>query len=257
MKRRHSLAILSAIALIIATGCVTWDNDFSPLRIIKEELGICNKSISDYNKRIRKDPKDYGAYMCRGRAYLGEGHFDEAISDFTKATEIFPESDIAYYNRGNAYGEKGLYDMSISDYTKAIEINPKRAGPYFMRGQTYYEKKGLCGMAISDYTKAIELYQKDSRLYNNLAWVLATCPDSTYRNGNEALKLAKKAVEMESAAITLDTLAAAYAEVGNFEDAIKTQEQAIYHLKEKGEEEELAELEERLDSYKAKKPWRE
>ena len=64
-------------------------------------------------------------------------------------------------------------------------------------------------------------------------------------------------VEIKSDAAELDTLAAAYAEAGNFEDAIKIQEQVIYQLKSQGKEEEMAEIKERLNYYKNNKPWRE
>jgi tetratricopeptide (TPR) repeat protein len=143
--------MLLAVVLIIATGCVRWQIDGLPtLRDSLAEMGRCN---FDYNKVIKKNPKDFAANLCRGKAYYREGQYD---------------------------------------------------------------------MAISDYTKAIELYPKDDTHYNNLAWILATCPDAKYRNDVEALKLANKAVEIKSVASNLDTLAAAYAEMGNFEDAIKS-----------------------------------
>lgn len=152
--------------------------------------------------------------------------------------------------------EQGTCNQSISDYSKIIKKAPNDYGAYLCRGDAYYTE-GRYNQAISDYTKAIELYENDSKPYNNLAWVLATCRDSKYRNGADALKLAKKALEIESDACTLDTLAASYAEVGNFEYAMKIQEQAINQLKEEGEEENLAECKERLNYYKDKKPWRE
>jgi tetratricopeptide (TPR) repeat protein len=222
MKCRYELLALLAVVLIVATGCVMLDFDLSNLGHMSAELGICNQSISDYTKIIKKNPEDYGAYLCRGKHYHARGKYDQAIADYSKAIEIFPESRSAYYSRGIIYYEKGLYDMAISDYAKAIEMSPK-----------------------------------DARPYNNLAWILSTCPNSTYRNGAEALELARKAAEIQLNACHLDTLAAAYAEVGKFEDAVKTQDQAIYQWKEKGGERELTELMGRLEYYKDKRPWRE
>lgn len=254
MKCRYNLSMLLAVVLIIATGCVRWEIDGLPtLRDSLAEMGRCN---FDYNKVIKKNPKDFAANLCRGKAYYREGQYDQAISDFTKAIAIEPRSAAAYFYRGNAYAKRGLYDMAISDYTKAIELYPTGVGAYSNRGRTY-AYKGQYDMAISDFNKAIELYPKDDTHYNNLAWILATCPDAKYRNGVEALKLANKAVEIKSVAINLDTLAAAYAEMGNFEDAIKILEQAIYQLKKNGEEEKLTELMERLNYYKDNEPWRE
>ena len=80
--------------------------------------------------------------------------------------------------------------------------------------------------------------------YNNLAWVFATAPDAVFRNGNRALELAERAVELDREAATLDTLAAAYAEVGRFDEAIRTQLQAIALLKKEDENRYMADLRE-------------
>jgi len=86
---------------------------------------------------------------------------------------------------------------------------------------------------------------------------MATCPDGRYRDDKRAVELAKKAVALNDLAGCLDTLAAAYAEAGRFQDAIKTQERAITKLKQEGETKNLPQYEKRLSSYKAGKPWRE
>jgi tetratricopeptide (TPR) repeat protein len=151
--------------------------------------------------------------------------YDESIRLCTQAIdsgELCQEKlSIAYYNRGNAWYDKGDYNSAIADYTMAIEIDPQYAD--------------VC---------------------NKLAWLKATCPDGTYRDGVRAVELGKKAVELKETYYTLGTLAAAYAEAGTFQDAIKTQKRAIQKLKEEGYGKKLAEYEERLASYKAGKPWR-
>ena len=152
MKFRYNLSMLLAVVLIISTGCIRWDNDFSILRDIHAEMGRCN---FDYNKVIKKNPKDFAANLCRGKAYYREGQYDQAISDFTKAIEIEPRSAAACFYRGNAYAKRGLYDMAISDYTKAIELYPTGVGAYSNRGRTYAHK-GQSDMAISDYTIQIQ-----------------------------------------------------------------------------------------------------
>jgi len=87
---------------------------------------------------------------------------------------------------------------------------------------------------------------------------MATCSDEKYRNGKKAIEFVKKAIELKPKdASIFDTLAAAYAEAEKFEDAVKTQEKAIEMLKEKDKDKYLSELTERLNFYKANKPWRE
>ena len=198
-----------------------------------------------------------GAYYNRGIAYKNKGQYERAISDYTKALEINPRDADTYYNRGITYRNKGQYDKAITDFTKGIEINPRDARAYNNRGIVYAQGKGQYDKAITDFTKAIEIHPWDTSAYNSLSWLLATCPTSRYRDGVEAVGLAQKAVELDNSFHNLDTLAAAYAEAGNFEKAIKAQERAISLLKINANTKELAEAKEHLGYYKAHKPWRE
>jgi tetratricopeptide (TPR) repeat protein len=161
-----------------------------------------------------------------GLATYNQADYDKAIRIYTKAIasgDLSQENlSIAYYNRGLSWYAKGDYDRAIADYNKAIELDP------------------IC-----------------ARAYSNLAWLLAVCPESKFRDGMKAIKLAKKAIELNDKSGHVDTLAAAYAEAGRFQDAIKTEERTIAKLKEEGNTKDISELEEHLASYKAGKPWRE
>jgi tetratricopeptide (TPR) repeat protein len=156
------------------------------------------------------------------------------ISDCNKAIELNPRDAQLYFSRGSAHCGLDQYDKAIADYTKAIELNPKLGGAYLCRGAVYHDK-GQYDKANSDYTKAIEIDPELHWAYNYKALLLATCLDASYRDGSKAVELAKKAVELSPEAWNLATLAAAYAEVGKFEDAIATQEKAIDLIEKKGE----------------------
>jgi len=218
--------------------------------------GNYDEAIADNTKAIEIDPRITGAYINRGNVWSYKGNDDKAIADYTKAIEINPKIARAYYNRGIAWYSKGDYDKAIGDYTKAIEINPKFADAYYGRGLAW-KNKGNCGKAIADYSKAIETDPNYADAYKGLAWVMATCPEDRYRDGTRAVELAEKAWKMKKTFASLDTLAAAYAEAGRFQEAIKTQEKAITKLEQEGWTQYLSEYEERLSSYKAGKPWRE
>lgn len=169
---------------------------------------------------------------------------------------FFLSAEPDHYWRGFAYHEKGQYDQAISEYNRAIEKNPNHSTAYSSRGFAFGDK-GQYDRAISDFNKALEIDPQNDFANNGLAWLLATCPDARYRNGAKAIKLAQKVVEVYPEAFYFDTLAAAYAEAGKFDDAITTQEKAIALLKKKGMPEKLREFVERLNAYKEYKPWRE
>jgi tetratricopeptide (TPR) repeat protein len=217
--------------------------------------GEHDRAISDLTKAIELNPKHFYAYNNRGFAYKSKGQYDQAISDFTKAIELNPKHYNAYINRGLAYKSKGQYDQAISDFSKVIELNPEEYHAYIDRGFAY-KSKGQYDQAISDYSKAIEINQKNPKAYNNIAWILATCLDARYRDGERAVELSQNAVELSRTSNHLETLAAAYAEAGKFEDAITTQEKVIDLMQKEGKTV-TVEIIERLEFYKSNKPWRE
>ena len=108
--------------------------------------------------------------------------------------------------------------------------------------------------AVEWFTKAAE--QGNVSGQNTIAWVLATSNDPAIRNGKEAEKWAQKAIAATDStnAFVLDTLAAAYAEQGDFASAVSTQEKAILLLKDTTRNNDF---QAHLKSYQAKKPWRE
>ena len=103
----------------------------------------------------------------------------------------------------------------------------------------------------------MELEPDNVKFLNNLAWLLATCPDAEYRNGKKAVELSKKALGINHNPIYLDTLAAAYAEIGDFSKAIYLQNDVIRFLTDKTNISVIAECKKHLDSYKNNQPWRE
>jgi Flp pilus assembly protein TadD len=118
-----------------------------------------------------------------------------------------------------------------------------------------YSSKKEYDRAITDFKEAIRLDAKDARGYNGLACLLATCPDEKYRDGLKAVASAKVACELSEwkNAAFLDTLAAAYAEAGQFEEAVRYQIRVIEDTafqKDDG-------ARKRLDLYKKKMSYRE
>ena len=165
----------------------------------------------------------------RGLKLIGEQRYDAAIKAFSTAIEIIPRDYQAYNYRGVAWALKGNYDKAIVDYDKALEIRPRYAEAYNNRGFARTQRGDL-RKALNDYARALEINPFFVGAYNNKAWVLATCADQRFRNGGQAVRLAQKAVELKPDVGSLDTLAAAYAAVGNFGAAVDTQKKAIQKL---------------------------
>jgi tetratricopeptide (TPR) repeat protein len=222
----------------------------------RRKKGDLDGAISDYSKAIEINPRYVAAYNNRGVARKAMGDLDGAIADYNKALEIDPRYAFGYNNRGNARKAKGDIDGAISDYNKAIEIDPRDVSAYSNRG-TARKTKGDIDGAISDYNKAIEIDPNNASGYNNLAWLLATNSRPEVRNGSKAVELARKAAELTSwqDPTKLGTLGAAYAEVGNFVEAIRWQQRALEfpaYAREYGEG-----SRQRLQLYNDRRPYRE
>jgi Tfp pilus assembly protein PilF len=216
-------------------------------------------AIEQYNKALALDPRDAVALKNRGIAYLHKKEYDTAIGDFTNAIQLGrkdTQDAKAYLNRGLAYVHKKEFDKAIEDFTRAIQLDTKGGLAYLDRGNAYHDKKEY-DTAIKDYDRAILLAPEHSDSYNSFAWLLATCPKDTVRDGKKAIAYATKACELSQwkDANAIGTLAAAEAESGNFKKAVKWQKKSIergYNDKEKTEKARL-----RLKLYEEGKPYRD
>jgi len=217
--------------------------------------GDSSKAIADYSEAIRLNPNSFEAYYNRGKIFANNGQLDRAIADYSEAIRLNPEMAAAHDNRGNTYSRKGDRDKAITDYNEAIRLNTNNAIAYSNRGLAY-QKKGEYDKALADCHEAIRLNPKLASAYNNLAWLLAVCPNASFRNGEKAVACAREACELTEwkHAAYLDTLAAAYAEVGSFDEAIKCERR---YLETKPSRDALNEGRQRLNLYEQKKPYRE
>ncbi len=156
-----------------------------------------------------------------------------------------------YTRRGNIY--KGLkeYKLAIRDYDRAILTSSKSFNAYINRGEANYNL-GNYEQAIQDNEKAIELRPNNRKAYNNLAFILVTSEDPQYRNGERALNLIQMAMKLSTFDYfpILDTLAAVYAELGQFDIAVDTVSKAIKQSEERGDEEHINLFKEMLSDYK-------
>ena len=186
-----------------------------------------------------------------------QGEFVRAIVTFNSALlqALTPDRQaMVYLNRGGAYAFNGEMDRAISDWDESIRLNPGLADAYNNRATGYYQK--------GDYKKALADYQQAATLapalgLNGLAWVLATCPDASVRDGKTAIEVAGKACDLSNWKDWrfIDTLAATHAEAGDFAHAIEYAKQArnMPGLTEAQRNEVISHLE----SYEKKTPFHE
>jgi len=219
------------------------------------------KAIETYTALLALDPTEWRAFRGRGDAYTDLGKPGEALADYEKARgeleklhKLSPKDTASLLQLAVLYAAEKKPAKSIETYTALLAVDPSEWHALRGRGDMYLNV-GKQAEAIADYEKALKLEPKDHSILNNLAWVLATSPDAKLRNGRRAVELATLACKVTEykLAFILSTLAAAYAETGDFATAMKWSAKAV----EVGDKEHDDSLKKELESYKAKKPWRE
>jgi tetratricopeptide (TPR) repeat protein len=218
------------------------------------EEGDNDKAIADYSEAIRLDPFYADAYANRGKAWVDKGDIDKAIADYNEAISLDPRNALFYSNRGVCWRDKGDDDKAMSDFNAAIRLDPKLALAYSNRGKLWNDK-GDFAKANADYTEAVRVDPSDPDPFDRQAWLWATCPNEKYRDGKKAIESATKACEMTGwrAASYIGTLAASYAEAGDFESAVKWAGESLKLAPNSGKKEAQG----RLDLYKSGKPDRD
>ncbi len=217
------------------------------------------------------DPKDFAARFNRALAYESTREYDKAIADYTKAIEDDTDFSkivngknqclaMTHHYRGRAY-QWYMHDnaKAVADFTEALRLDPKIEMVHYRRGRAYNALKEYA-KAAADFTVALEHDPDYPNLLSAYAWQLATCPDAKFRDGKKALELARKANEefKWEVADQVETLAAANAESGQYEEAIKWQKKAIelFAAKAKAHPEDDKAMRQRLKQYEARKPYR-
>ena len=226
-----------------------------------------NRSVCYGNKReyklasrdatmaIQLDPKHANAYHDRGAYYAETGDFDKAIADFSEAIRFNPNSASTFNNRAQAYENIEKFDKAMADYDRVIRIAPKDAEDYSARGSAYF-RKGNYKEAASAFEKALQLFPNSDSALGRFAWFRAVCPDGSLRDGKAAIRMSMRACELSKwkEPPYIEALAAAHAETGDFEQAVKYQTQAMKMKSEYGPIDKKTR--ERLALYRDHKPWR-
>jgi tetratricopeptide (TPR) repeat protein len=227
-----------------------------------EALGEANKALVDFNAAVKHHPTRWQAVHNRGVSLAQTGRVREAVEDFTRTIQLQPRHAKAYSNRAAIAEQQGKFRDALMDFQKAAELDHTMATAHAGIGRallqlgrqqealsaldeavridrenpTYLTSRGDVYAAIGDYESALDDYGKAIEVdptfataYRNGSWLLATCPDDRFRDEENAVIGAEKALDLAfgDRHLCLDTLAAAHANAGDFDKAVALAQQAV------------------------------
>lgn len=222
----------------------------SNIALIQGDFG---KAFEHADRAVELQPKNAMALNARGWVLFKQGKPEEAIYDLNRAIRYAPRLSIAYGNRGVCHVSQNNFDQAIADHTRHLKLQP--SSPFALSNRAVaWLGKGDFAKAKQDYQAAEKISPNLDEALNGYAWFLATCPEEKYRDGKLAIEKASKACEISKGKdwYHLDTLAAAYAEEGQWEKAVEYAEKAL----QVAPKAKLEICQQQLDRFKQKKPFR-
>lgn len=230
-------------------------NQAQKVWVRKADVVKLKSAPEHFTKMLDEDPNNDVWFAFRAWAQFRNGRTAEALKDYSEALRLNPSSPSWYSNRGLIHLETKQYDDAIADFGASLDIVETDTA-YRNRGLAYTKKKEYV-KAVEDFKAAVAANPKSAMNLNGLAWHLCTAPDEKARDGKAAVETASKACELTEYKNGgyLDTLAAAYAEVGQFDKAVEWQEKALkvgdIPIKD------VAAAQKRLELFRAKKAYRD
>ena len=206
-----SISMVNSRSATLNSRGVAWENK-----------KVYDKALADYEEAIRLDPKYPDPRINRRNVWFALKAWDKLIADCDNAIQQSPK-DAALFNwRGVGWESKKEYDKALADYEEAIRLDPKYQLPRSNR-RDVWGKRGEYDKVVADLEAMLAEGTPTAETYISFAWLRATCPDEKYRIGKKAVEFATKACELSEwkDSTYIGTLAAAYAEAGEFDKALE------------------------------------
>ena len=193
-----------------------------------------------------------------GIVFLQKGNLDEAISLLQAAVDLRPENSPAHENLAKALLQKGQVTDALVHYRRLLELQPDNIEVHNIVG-TVLIQQGQAREAVEEWQKVLAIQPDNGNAMSNLAWVFATSPDDSLRDGAKAVQLAEQAMRISGGRIPIifRTLAAAYAENGRFSEAIQTAQRGIELANSRGNSGLATELQSNIVLYQERQPLRD
>jgi tetratricopeptide (TPR) repeat protein len=231
---------------------------FDDLGVLLAQTGRLEEAVAQFEKAVALKPDFAAARANLGGALAKLGRLDEALVQLRKTLESDAGNAPAHYELGLVLSRRGDAQGAIAEWQRTLQLDPKYVEAHDSLADALYAQ-GRTAEALAHWRDSLDLRRNDAATLQRAAWVLATSPDAAIRNGDDALAFAVRAMELTGGkdVRVLDSLAAAYAEKGQFADAALTARRAQARAAEQNQPSLAEEIRIRIALYEAQQPFRE
>ena len=221
------------------------------------QQGQHEEALEHFRAAVAARPDYREAIFNLGVALLQSGKAAEAEPQLAEAVRLAPEEPQGHLRLAQAQAIQDRLDDAAGQLRRAAELAPNDPEVHYNLGKLLVSQGDLAA-GLKEYEAALKLRPNWPPLASSLAWTYATHPDAAIRDGARAVALAEHACSLtgDRDVVCLDTLAAAYAEAGRFDDAVRVARRAVNLATEAGRSDLATALRQRLDRYQQKLPVR-
>ena len=216
------------------------------------------EAVSNLSQAVALNPDHAEAYNNLGRALALQGKQSEAAAQYREAIHLVPRNDVFHLNLGLSLLKSGRPDEAVDEFAAAALLNPRSPDAQYELGYCLAMLRRP-EIAVAHLREAVRLRPDWAEPLNALAWVLATDSNAQIRDGAEAVRLAEKAVALSQGRqpVVLNTLAAAFAEAGRFDDATNAAANAAELARQSGRINLAAQIQSALELYQQHRAYRQ
>jgi tetratricopeptide (TPR) repeat protein len=231
---------------------------YNNLSNLLAKRGDAQQALRYAAEAVRLKPNYAEAHFNLGNALNLLGKTADAAAEYSTAARLKPDYAEAHFNLGGAMFLLSHMDEAAAHLAEAVRLQPANPAAH-TKLAFVLTRQGKAAEALSQYQEALRLQPQNPLPLTAMAWILATHPDTTLRNGTEALRLAQAAIRLseDGDARTLDALAAAYAETGRFDEAVKAARTAADSALARGDQEQANRIKARMALYQSGRAYRE
>lgn len=215
-----------------------------------------DRALDDIEAAIKLDPSDADAWNVRGMIFLDSGRYQRAGEDFLRAVKLDRKEKFHHNNFAVALTELGKCREALVELDMALKIDPEYGNALVNRGVAL-ACLGEREQAMAEFNRALELYPDRASITNAIAWKLSKSDQPGFRDDPFPLRMAERTVSLEDTHYYRDTLAAALANAGRFDEAVAEQRRATAMAREKGQLGFMPPYERHLALYERKQVLRE